>query len=143
MSQTHPYETLVNRHLAAENAHRYEETLETLHEQCRFEDRALGIAYEGRQGAAAYYRQWWDAFGLEVRGERRHWASDTMIAEALYTGIHRGEFLGIPPTGRTISLPVAVIIGFRDGLMSGERFYYDLTTLLRQLGVDHLPGKGG
>jgi hypothetical protein len=27
------------------------------------------------------------------------------------------------------------VIPFRDGLMAGERFYYDLATLLRQIGV--------
>lgn len=29
----------------------------------------------------------------------------------------------------------AVFVPFRDGLMAGERFYYDLDGLLRQLGA--------
>ncbi len=35
-------EQLVATHLAAENEHRLEDTLATLHEDCLFEDRALG-----------------------------------------------------------------------------------------------------
>ena len=38
-------------------------------------------------------------------------------------------------SGRAIDLPVAIFISFRDGLMSGERFYYDQSTLMRQIGA--------
>ena len=133
-------ELLVATHLAAENEHRLEDTLATLHEECVFEDRALGQVFHGRQGAGEYYTTWWNAFDLVVRGERRHWTAEPgMIAETHYQGTHIGEFLGIPPTGRPIDFPLAVVISFRDGLMSGERFYYDLATLLRQLGLTEIP----
>jgi steroid delta-isomerase-like uncharacterized protein len=135
-------EAVVNRHLAAENAHRMEETLAELHPDCVFEDLPLGKTYRGRVGAEAYYRLWWDALDLEVKGERRHWSEDGafMIAQTRYQGVHRGRFLDYAPTGRPVDLPLAVVIPFRDGLMVGERFYYDLATLLRQIGV--LPAIG-
>lgn len=134
---------IVRVHLEAENAHRLDETLATLTEDCVFDDRALGRTYHGRTGAAEYYRLWWDAFGVEVVGGTRYVTTDgTLISEAGYRGIHRGEFLGIAPTGRPIELRFVVIIGFRDGLMAGERFYYDLTGLLRQIGADRLPDLG-
>jgi predicted ester cyclase len=79
------------------------------------------------------------AFELVVHGERLHWTADgAAVAEARYRGTHTGPFLGIPPTGRSIDLPIAVVVTFEDGLMAGERFYYDLATLLRQLGVESL-----
>ena len=57
-----------------------------------------------------------------------------MIAQTMYQGSHRGRFLDHPqPPGRSTSR--AVVIPFRDGLMAGERYYYDLATLLRQIGV--------
>jgi hypothetical protein len=34
-----------------------------------------------------------------------------------------------------------IIVGFRDGLMTGERFYWDVATVLRQLGIDRAPGE--
>ena len=64
-----------------------------------------------------------------------------MIAETHYQGTHVGEFLGIPATGKPIDFPLAVVITFRDGLLAGERFYYDLATLLRQIGVHEIPEK--
>ena len=90
-------QALVNTHLTAENEHRLEATLATLHEECVFEDRALGQIFHGREGAAEYYTTWWNAFNLVVKGEKRHWTSEpVMIAETHYQGTHVGDFLGIP-----------------------------------------------
>ena len=141
MNEAH--QALVRRHLEAENAHRMKETLETLHPDCVFEDMALGQVFHGRAGAEAYYRQWWDAFDVTVgraAGQNSYWAEDgTRIAEACFTGTHVGEFLGLAPTGRPIELRFVVVIGLRDGLMAGERFYYDAGTLLKQLGAARFP----
>ena len=35
--------------------------------------------------------------------------------------------------------PFVVVLAFRDGLMFGERFHYDLASLLRQTGVEPIP----
>lgn len=141
MSESH--QALLMRHLDAENRHDLDATLETLHPECVFEDRALGLRLEGRAGAARYYRLWWDALGVTVERPEdgaSYWATDgTYIAEAAYRGSHAGPFLGLAPTGRAIALRFTVIVGFRDGLMAGERFYYDLAGLLRQMGTDQLP----
>ncbi|MCW5643008.1 MAG: ester cyclase [Rhodoferax sp.] len=127
---------LVARHLAAENAHQMEETLATLHPDCVFEDVALEQTFHGRAGARDHYATWWSAFDVQVQGERRYLGTDgTMIAEARYIGRHVGDFYGIAASGKPIDLRLAVIIGFREGLMNGERFYYDLGGLLRQIGA--------
>ena len=127
---------VVARHLAAENEHRMEDTLATLHPDCVFEDVAMGLTWNGREGAREYYRIWWNAFDLQVRGKRRHGTSEGMlIAETSYVGRHVGDFFGLAPTQRPIELRLAVVIDFRAGLMNGERFYYDLLGLLRQLGA--------
>ena len=44
-------EAVVNRHLAAENEHRMEETLAALHPEYLFEDLPLEKTYHGRAGA--------------------------------------------------------------------------------------------
>jgi steroid delta-isomerase-like uncharacterized protein len=134
---------LVAKHLAAENEHRMAETLETLHPDCVFEDVAMGKIYRGRAGAEEYYRRWWTAFDFKVQGKKRHFTEEgVLIAETSYLGKHVGDFFGLPPTQQPIELRLCVIIGFRDGLMDGERFYYDLAGLLRQLGVTTVPQLG-
>lgn len=130
---------LLQRHLAAENNHDLEATLATLTEDTVFVDLALGMTWTGHSGAAAHYRMWWDAFDTEVAGERLHLADTSAAAETIWKGVHVGPFCGIAPTGRAIELPVVVIVEFRDGLLAGERFYWDRATLAEQLGVD--PGE--
>jgi steroid delta-isomerase-like uncharacterized protein len=134
-------QTLVRTHLTAENLHQMDETLATLHEDCVFEDIPMGLTYRGKAGAQEYYRIWWDAFAIEVKGIARHWSTEgNMVAETRYFGTHTGDFYGLAPTGRSIELRLAVVIHFQDGLMLGERFYYDLSSLYAQLGVSSLPG---
>ncbi|MCW0233170.1 MAG: ester cyclase [Ferrovibrio sp.] len=136
--QTHPNRLMLQRHLAAENAHDMAATLATVHPDCIFRDLAIRQEFHGHAGAERHYRQWWTAFGNVVERSPiggAHWIDDeTYVAEPQYTGRHIGDFLGLAPTGRPFVLPFTVFVKFRDGLFVEERFYYDLATLMRQLG---------
>ncbi len=127
---------LLQRHLAVENDHNLEATLATLTEDAVFVDTALGMTWTGHDGAAAHYQMWWNAFDTEVTGERLHLADSSAAAETTWRGVHIGPFCGIGPTGRAIELPVVVIVEFSNGLLSGERFYWDRAKLAEQLAVD-------
>jgi len=132
---TSDYTDLLGRHLDAENRHDMEDTLATLTDDCVFEDLALGRRFEGHAGATAYYRMWWEALDTEVVPERLHLVEPaTAVAETTWRGAHGGPFLGIAPTGRTVEVPVVLVADLRDGLMSGERIYWDRATVLEQLG---------
>jgi ketosteroid isomerase-like protein len=125
----------VGAHLAAENQHDMAGTLATLHPECVFVDEALGMRWEGHAGARRHYEMWWSAFGVTPEDGTLHWSSDDLaIGEAVFAGRHVGRFADIEPTGRPLRLPFVVFVRFRDGLLAGERFVYDLNTLLRQLG---------
>lgn len=131
------------RHLEAENAQNLEGTLATLHPDCIFEDHATGQVWRGHAGAADHYRQWWMTFDVTVKrlaGQSSGWLDDnTFTAEATWIGRHTGDFLGLAPSRRDIAQRFVVVVGFRDGLMTSERFYYDLASLLRQIGSDVVP----
>jgi steroid delta-isomerase-like uncharacterized protein len=137
--------TLLRRHMGAENAHDLAGTLATLTADCVFTDMALGRTFDGHDGAATYYRMWWDAFDVEVSPETLHWTTTgPAVAETRFRGRHTGTFLGVPPTGLRIDVPFVIVVGFRDGLLDGERFYWNLATLLTQIGVDRIPtGRSG
>lgn len=127
---------VLERHVHAEIHFDIEGTLATLSPDCLFEDMPTGTRYRGREGARAYYREWWDAFGNVPQGSRLYVpAGDCLIVETRFVGTHRAAFQGVPASGRAIDLPLVIIVGFRDGLMSGERFYYDRATLLAQIGA--------
>lgn len=128
-------EECLRRHMAAEDAHDMAATLATIHPQALFEDLPVGLRLEGREQARRNYQLWWSAFGVKTEGGRLHWVRDDLvIGEAWFVGSHKGPFLGIEPTGRVIRFPFTVVVRFRDGLLSGERFSYDLNGILRQIG---------
>lgn len=129
----------VRRHLQFENKQDMEGTLSTLHPDCVFEDMPLGKIYRGIDDARKYYAELWQAFDVVVESRLRHWTIEgNLIAETTFVGPHRAEFLGNAPVGKSIRLPLVVVVTFRDGLMAGERFYYDLAMLLRQIGASNL-----
>ena len=124
---------LVAAHVEAENRHDMDATLRTLHPECVFVDYAMQRTFRGHEGAREHYLLWWSAFDLRVAGERRHVGRATFCAETRFRGRHRGDFMGFAPTGREIDLHVAVFVEIRDGLMSAERFFYDMRGLMAQL----------
>lgn len=125
----------LRRHMAAEDAHDMEGTLATVHPDALFEDQPVGLRLQGRDNARKHYELWWSAFQVRTENGSLHWVDDDMaIGEAEFVGTHTGPFLGIPPTGRNIRFRFTVIVRFRDGLLLGERFSYDLNDILRQIG---------
>jgi predicted ester cyclase len=46
-----------------------------------------------------------------------------------------GDRFGVVPNGRRAELPVFIQFAFKDDLIAGERFFFDLSTLCAQSGV--------
>jgi predicted ester cyclase len=44
--------------------------------------------------------------------------------------------MGMPPTNRRIELPAAFVVDMRDGYVAKWNSYFDVATLMRQLGVE-------
>ncbi len=71
-----------------------------------------------------------------------HWTLDEMVAEEdtvvsrfTWTGTHRGPFLGIPATGRAVTVKGIVIDHLAEGKMAESRILMDNLSLMQQLGV--------
>jgi len=60
-------------------------------------------------------------------------AEDKVAVRLRFHGTHRGEFLGIPATGRTIEYVSHEFYRIADGLIAEEWICSDTATLLRQL----------
>ncbi|GIW90397.1 MAG: hypothetical protein KatS3mg109_0829 [Pirellulaceae bacterium] len=70
------------------------------------------------------------------------WVNEEMVAEGEYvmarstwTGTHRGEFLGIPPTHRAVKVAAWTIDHVVDGKLVDSRIMVDALGLLQQLGA--------
>jgi steroid delta-isomerase-like uncharacterized protein len=64
-----------------------------------------------------------------------HDAGNTVVVEFLGTGTHNGDFAGVPPSGRSVSIPVCDVLEFRDGKIIEEREFIDMMTLMQQVGA--------
>ena len=42
---------------------------------------------------------------------------------------------GVKPTGRKVTIPFVVVVGFKDGRIAFERIYLDQASMLAQLGL--------
>ena len=68
-----------------------------------------------------------------------HAAGNVAIIEFTGRGTHKGDLMGIAPTGRQITIPVCDVIEVRDGKIITEREYMDMLHLMQQLGVAPAP----
>jgi steroid delta-isomerase-like uncharacterized protein len=71
-----------------------------------------------------------------------HWVMEEMVAEGdkvvsrfTWTGTHRATFLGIPSTGRRVTVKGVVIDRLADGKMADSRILMDALRMMQQLGV--------
>jgi steroid delta-isomerase-like uncharacterized protein len=70
------------------------------------------------------------------------WVAEEQIAEGnkvltrfTWLGTHRGEFLGIPATNRTVRVWGMVIDRFEDDKVKSTRILFDTLGMMQQLGV--------
>ena len=67
---------------------------------------------------------------------------DRITAVSTWTGTHRGDFMGIPATGRQVSVEAWTLDRYRDGQLVESRIIMDVAGLLIQLGVLPAPSAG-
>lgn len=64
---------------------------------------------------------------------------DKVIIRSTIRGTHKGEFMGIPATGKQVKFTSIAIIRFADGKVAEEWVEYDSLGLMQQLGAVNLP----
>jgi steroid delta-isomerase-like uncharacterized protein len=126
--------SLFETHRDAEAARDYEGILATFVEDCFLETQALGLRSEGRAAVRKTYEEgYFTAFpNLEPEDEGRAFGDRVMVVWGTLRGTSGGEWMGVPPSGRSFAVPFANVTPFRDGLMAGESIYFDLATLCEQ-----------
>jgi steroid delta-isomerase-like uncharacterized protein len=60
---------------------------------------------------------------------------DRVVERWTGRGTHRGEFQGIPPTGKSVAVPGVVFYRIADGKIAEFRGQFDRMSLMQQLGV--------
>ncbi len=133
-------------HFASEVDREFDRTIATFAGEPRYEIVPTGQIHVGEEAVLTYHRAQREAFP-DQRHENvtMHVADDdTVIAEFDLLGTNLGPLLGGAPTGKAFRVPTVAIFTFAGGLITNERVYLDLATMLRQIGRDDLlvPGTG-
>ena len=78
---------------------------------------------------------------FELHTVRTFGQGEWVAAEYTMTGTHEGPLAvpggqDIPPTHKSVSIPVSTQVRFVDGKIVEEHIYFDRATMLAQLGVE-------
>jgi steroid delta-isomerase-like uncharacterized protein len=108
-----------------------------LAEDIVFRDQAQSRSFAGRALVEAVWRALFADGFAEVRIEIQMLIADDTAAalEFTFRGRHQGRFMGIPPTGREVTIPMALFCSIEAREIQQASLYYDAGTLLRQLGL--------
>jgi steroid delta-isomerase-like uncharacterized protein len=127
---------VAERHVAAENVHDVEGALATYQDDCFYESTALGVRFLGQDAVGMQYA---GLFGVlpdaELTLDGEAYGSEVLLHWGMFRGTLSGSFFGLPPTGRRVAFPFAAVLHFKNGLMEGERLFFDLATFCEQAGL--------
>jgi steroid delta-isomerase-like uncharacterized protein len=127
---------LVQRMFDAWNAHDCEAFVRELDPATVWESESLPATLSGLDGARELYRMWHAALpDLFLGIQQMVGSGDHVVVRFRVTGTHKGDLMGVPPTGRPLAVQAAVVHEVRAGTHRHAWIYWDNATILRQLGV--------
>ena len=95
---------------------------------------------QGREGLKDVIRMMRSCFpDIHWVGEETIAAGDNVVSRFRGTGTHEGRFLGIPASGRKVSVSGVVIDRLSGGKMADSRILMDTLGMMQQLGVIPIP----
>jgi steroid delta-isomerase-like uncharacterized protein len=132
----HANKRLWQKHVLAENRRSIEGLLDTLCSDPEYMIMASGQVHLGREAVAAFYSGLFESMpDVNFELAAVFIAEEGVVEESVLVGTHTGNLFGLPPTGRPVRLPVTIVFPMRDDKILGERMYFDMDSLQRQLGL--------
>jgi steroid delta-isomerase-like uncharacterized protein len=107
----------------------------------RYEEMATARKTTGADDTLELWKGWAEAFPDSKAEFRDTYVADhgTVVFELTWRGTHRGPLQtptgSIAATGKRIEIPAVMIVEVADGKARSQRHYFDMATLLRQIGV--------
>jgi steroid delta-isomerase-like uncharacterized protein len=136
MSVLHENRRLWQRHVLAENRRSIEGLLETLCAEPIYKIMATSATFKGHEQVAQFYRGLFEGVpDANFELINVFVSEEGVVEESILRGVQRGALFGVPPTNREIALPMTIVFPILNGKILGERLYFDLATLARQLNV--------
>ena len=113
---------------------------ETLADRSIYEEEATGRRVTGPDEIVRTVEPWLKGFPDCVGNIKDAIASgDAIVAELEWTGTQKGALSGpfgtIQPTNKQVRLPAVLVLRFDGDRIREARHYFDLLSLLRQIGI--------
>jgi steroid delta-isomerase-like uncharacterized protein len=124
------------RRLDAINARDLERLSALYTPDCQVESPLAAGTVQGRQAVTKIHQALFDALpDLHLRQDQLLIEGDEAVQIGTMTGTYTGGFMGLPPSGRALRVPIVLVCHLADGLIARERRIYDFTGMLVQIGV--------
>jgi len=134
--------TVIDRHEEAEAAQDVEGVVATFGPDAVLEPKPTGREFIGPAEIRVFYQDLFGAFpDLAPRLVHRYRDGAVVIDELVFSGTHAGPFMGIPATDRPVEVAASVVYEVRDGQLIREAAYWDVATMLVQMGILPPPGE--
>lgn len=135
-SKIHYNKRLWQKHVLAENRRDIPGLLATLIDDPLYEIMATGLQYPGKEGVTRFYSGLFESIPDANFNLVTVTIDDAMVVEeSVFSGTHTGHLFEIPPTGQFVTFPLIIMFPVVGDKFGGERMYFDMNTLLRQMGL--------
>jgi predicted ester cyclase len=136
MTRLHEIKRLWQKHVLAENRRSIPGLLATLVPWPVYTLMADGRRFEGPEGVTRFYAGLFEGVPDATFDLKAAFVGENgVVEESVLLGRQTGVLFDIPAGGRTLALPLTIVFPYdaEAGRFSGERLYFDLGTLQRQL----------
>ncbi len=127
------------KHSKAEDNRDLDGLIATLAEDCVYEIIPTGQKWEGHEGAREFYTTFLTAFP-NVRFDLQDIVigPQGVIEVTQLIGTHRGEWAGLAPTRKKVSVPIVIHFPWNAeaARFAGEKVYFDTAEFTKQLSDD-------
>ena len=91
---------------------------------------------QGREGLKQVLAMFFAAFpDFRWTTEEQIAEGDKVVSRFIWSGTHQGDFMGIPSTGRQVTVKGMMIDRIVDGIWTESRILMDNLSMMQQLGV--------
>lgn len=136
-------EQVLEQWATAWSSHDADKVLSLLTEDCIYEDVTFGVVTRGQKEVRAFADGVFAGipdFKIELTAK---FATDTWGAmEWIMSGTHKGDFPGMPATGRRFSGRGITIVELQAGKIRRNSDYWDAAGVMRQVGLLPVPQGG-
>ncbi len=95
----------------------------------------------GLENFKAYYQNFLTGFSnIEFTIVDAFGQGDKIVKHWNFKGTHSGDFFGIPPTGKSVTVEGTTLVKMKDGKIAEEQDFMDNMAFMQQLGLVSDPG---